>query len=269
MNNEEVINDNNYNESPASSSFGFVDPQKYLSDIANGQAANFINAGIGKYNSEIQENIQKTQSTLRTYFNVNTKSIVSKLQKILFPLTVKDWSRSVPEEVPHVQAVNHNLPELYIPIVFTFLFILLTSLSNIVNGTFSFANVTYTFTKFFVIVILMVLLTKLLFYVGCQITSSIFTLFADLCSVSVYISLANLFCFNMKIRYVVLCYTFMASFYWTIKTMRSQSGMQTKPKPAHTYSILLIAVLQGLIPLFFVKSCGCAKKIPINTEVTQ
>ena len=245
MNNEEVINDNNYNESPASSSFGFVDPQKYLSDIANGQAANFINAGIGKYNSEIQENIQKTQSTLRTYFNVNTKSIVSKLQKILFPLTVKDWSRSVPEEVPHVQAVNHNLPELYIPIVFTFLFILLTSLSNIVNGTFSFANVTYTFTKFFVIVILMVLLTKLLFYVGCQITSSIFTLFAD------------------------LCYTFMASFYWTIKTMRSQSGMQTKPKPAHTYSILLIAVLQGLIPLFFVKSCGCAKKIPINTEVTQ
>lgn len=269
MYNEENTNDTNFDDQPALSTNAFVDPKRFLSEFTNMQASNIVNAGLGRYNAEIQENLMKTQSTLRTYFSVNTKSIVTKLKKILFPFTDKEWSRSVPDDVPRIQAANPNLPELYIPMLFTFLFILLMSLSNIVNGTFSFTNVTYAFTKFFAIVVLMVLLTKMLFYVGCQISASIFTLFADLCTVSVYISLANLFCFNTKIRYVVLCYTFVAAFIWTIKTMKSQSGVQSKSKAGHTYSILLIAVLQGLIPIFFVNSCGCAKKIQIDTEITQ
>ncbi|KAH0789478.1 protein YIF1A-like isoform X1 [Histomonas meleagridis] len=274
---EQYDNDPNSSEpqSPPSElgNFTLLNPQNYLS-MAQNPAAAIINSEIGKYGKEMRENIAQTQSKIRPLFAVNTKSVLQKLKSLLCPFIVKNWSRSGHEGGQATPTSNPNAPDLYTPLVFAFFFILIISLANIIQDTFSFERVTYTFCKFFIIVVLQVVLSKFLFYiVGFQGTFTIFSLFADLCSVSVHISLCTLFCWNKVVLYIITAYSVVAAFYWTIKTLNSQSGIQTKPKTGQTYSILFVGLIQGLVPLLFIRSYGGKQPIEapiqIETPVTQ
>lgn len=220
---------------------------------ATGEAIKKIGqVGIQENIGKIQESMAIGESTFRRYFAVSTKSVVDKIKKLIFPFNVRNWARSVEEGKVATPRENSNLPDFYIPVVFGFAFILLTSIFNGLNGTFTFEKVTHLFLKYVSFLIIDVVLTKLLFFVMNLGQIEIAMLFADFGTMSFYLTISSLFCWNSFFRFVSLCYCGACSAFWMIRSLKSNVVIQTDEKHNMTYTIIGVAALQAIFPFLLV-----------------
>ena len=230
-----------------------LDPTRYF-QTANAAARVIIdNADINGRVSELMQQVNQGESTMRRYFSVSYRSFLTKIKNLACPFTVKNWSRSVRDDQPALPVVNPNLPEFYTPLVFLFSALLLSSVYRGVNECFSFEYISYSFIKTCAIIACLVLLAKFVFFVVNMPGSfSIFQLVADLSVFNFYTAVLNLVVFVVpSLRWPAFFYCAIASFFWSIRTLNPKAGLQSvHPSPAHTYSIVVIALLQAIAPFW-------------------
>ena len=226
-----------------------VTPELFL----QGSAQQMLQAGITEKVGDLEQRLSQTESTIRPYFSVNTRSIREKLQKMTFPFIVKNWSRSVEDGRKALPVTNSNLPELYTPIVFSFAFVLVLSVINGVNGTFTFEKSSGMYLKFLAFLFGDVALAKLLLYImAVPAPFPILTMIADLGSMAYYLTLESCLCWNKTLRFISLIYFGVCSVFWTTRTLSPRSTIQCPHRRGHTYSILGVALLQAIAPFFLV-----------------
>jgi hypothetical protein len=234
-----------------------VTPNDFHSEfIQNAAAQAFLNVSGQNLTSQFnkfQNRLSETDSMIRPYFAVNGKSVLDRLGKLLFPFTVKNWSRMVPDGHLALPVTNPNLPELYTPLVCSFAFILLTSVILGVHGLFTFEKISMLFLKYFTFLALEIFLAKLLFVaVGAPGTIPVLTLAADLGTSSFYLVFVTFFCWHSLLKTIALVYCGAAAVFWSLRSLNPRSGIQTTHSTQETYSIFAIAVLQALLPCFLV-----------------
>ncbi|KAK8871006.1 Protein yif1b [Tritrichomonas musculus] len=229
------------------SSATVLDPTRYI-QTANTAAkliANNVNI------DDIKNRFSQSESFIRPLFAVNYKSVLAKIKCLACPFIVKNWSRSVPDGEPAIPITNPNLPELYTPLVSFYTFLLLSSIYRGMNHEFSFESLSYLFAKSGGILLFLVMLSKLLFFLVKMPNSyPLFSLISDLSIFGFYTSIINLsVCIIPSLRFLVLIYSLAASFLWSIRTLNPRSGIQSvRPSPSHTYTIVIVALLEALTP---------------------
>ena len=224
-------------------------------EFFNSRAEALVKANLTEKFGDFQEHLTQTESTIRPYFTVSCWSVLEKLKKMAFPFRVKDWSRSVEEGKPALPVVNPNLPELYTPIVFTFAFILVSSVIHGCNDDFTFEHSTRLFLKFIGFLIFDVLFAEIVFFaVGIPTSFPILQVIADLSSMTFYLTIETAVSWNTMLKYVALVYCGVCSIFWTIRTLNPKSAIKpVHPSPSHTYTILGVALLQAVAPFFLVE----------------
>lgn len=240
-------------ESLASEMASIVMTPSIFNSTAGQAIAKIGQANITENLGKIQESMAQGESTFRRYFSVSTKSVVDKMKKLILPFTVRNWARSVEEGKPAIPKENSNLPDFYIPVVFTFVFILLTSIFNGINGTFTFEKVTGLFLKYVGFLIFDVLATKLLFFVMNVGQIDLALLLADFGTMSFYLTISTFVCWSSVLRFFSLIYCGLCSAFWVVRTLKSNIVIQTDEKHNMTYTIIGVAVLQAIFPFFLVE----------------
>lgn len=248
-----------------------LDPKSYLlnANTAAKLIANNVNI------DDIKNRFSESESFIRPLFAVNYKSLLAKIKSLLCPFIVKNWSRSVPEGQPAIPITNPNLPELYTSLVFFYVFLLLSSIYRGTHNQFSFENLSYLFAKSGGILLFLVCLSKLLFFlINIPNPYSLFSLISDLSIFGFYTSIINLsVCIIPSLRFIVVFYVIAASFLWSIRTLNPKSGIQSvRPSASHTYTIVIIALLEALTPLLLsekvIKEIPSVVSIPVSETNT-
>ncbi|OHT07818.1 hypothetical protein TRFO_23857 [Tritrichomonas foetus] len=233
-------------------SSAILDPTLYI-QTANAAASVLLKGtDINTKMDEIKTRFTESESTVRRYFTVDYKSVITKITNLACPFNVKNWSRSVEDGKPAYPIYNPNLPEFYTPLVFLFSFLLLSSVYRGVNEEFSFEYISYLFIKTCGYLAFLVLLSKLIFFiVNIPNSYSLLQLVADLSVFTFYTAVVNVFvCTFSSLRWIAIIYCIVASFFWSIRTLNPKSGIQSvHPSPAHTYSIVIVAALQAFAPI--------------------
>jgi hypothetical protein len=191
-------------------------------------------------------------SSIRPYFWVTDRSVREKIAKIVFPFSVKHWSRNLPEGAEPLPANNSNLPELYTPIIFGFAFLLLASAFRGMARQFSYENFSLLSLKVFTYVLFIVFLTKGLFFVlAIPGTAPLLTLLADLGVITVHLTLVTLVSWNTWLKILMEGYCVAALFLWTIKVLNPRLVIQgTSLNTSQTYCFLGVAVVQDAALIF-------------------
>lgn len=237
-------------EQPVNPSDTILDPAKYF-ETATTAAKILLPNNVNT--EEIMNRVKQSESTIRKYFAVNYKSVKTKIIHMACPFIVKDWSRAVSDGQHAIPIENPNLPELYTPLVFLFLSLLLASINRGISGTFTFTYITALFAKFVGYIAFLVVFSLFLFFIVGMPNSYQRTLiyFADFGILTFYTAFVNLVTLIFpQIRLVCLLYSIFAAFFHSIRTLNQKTGMQSvHSTPSHTYSIALTALLVGLAPV--------------------
>jgi hypothetical protein len=198
--------------------------------------------------------ITQSYSSIHPYYRVNLQSIKEKLLKLLFPFSVKSWTRALPEGSEALPTNNSNLPELYTPLVFGFGFLLIASVLRGMSGTFSFEQVSVLYLKLVSFQLFTVLVTKGLFFIVAMPGSApILTLPADLGVITVYLTVCAVVLWSKWLKIPVVTYCAIALFLWTIRTLNPRWSQQaTTATPTQAYCFLGIAVVQTAEVVFLV-----------------
>ena len=227
---------------------------KVLTNFIGSSATDAITNGVTKQFSGIEEKISNSNKFLRPYFAISNESFLYRIKSLLLPFFIKNWSRAVENQDP-IPLNNSNLPELYTPLVFSFLFFLLHSIIKGFKNEYSFEKASLLTIKFGFTILLEVLFAKLLFFtLGLETTHSILTLFSDFGCISFYLCLISFLCWNNYLRTFSLIYSSLALLWWAIRTLSSDSSIAGKlksPSKFQTYSIIGLSLLQVLVLLIF------------------
>jgi hypothetical protein len=245
------------------SSHVIMTPERYLDNPGARAALGVAGAAMQTGFQHFEERVTQGYSSMSLYFRVNLKSVQSKLRTLLFPFNVKEWGRLPPGGAEPLPTNNPNLPELYTPIVFSFIFLLEASVYLGVNGIFTFEKITILFVELFGYLAAAVCISKALFLmVGFPRSYPFLTLAADLGVISVYLSVEIFMSWNWLLRLVTLIYGGLAVAFWTIRTLNPREGIQTVPlTAAHTYSMLSIAIVQVIVPFLLVRKATITEKL--------
>jgi hypothetical protein len=253
---------------------GFLGTGQGLAGTAAAQLVSSISTtAVNEELGKMAGRLSQTDSIIRPYFRVNVASILHRIRRLIFPFTAKDWSRAVNDNELALPITNPNLPELYSPLVFMFVFLLISSVLLAVKHVFTFEKVSLLFLKCVVLLAFEVGGAKVAFFaVGVPMSFPILTLAADLGSISFYLSLAALVSWSSFLRFVVLAYCGAASLLWTVRTLNPRSGVQpAHPSPAHTYSIFAVAAVHAILPFFIVLNLsgpqGIPRVVPVSSPI--
>jgi hypothetical protein len=93
--------------------FGGVFGQPMVQDMALQYGQQLANTGKSMLKQEVEKIVPV--SSLKYYFAVDTKYVVSKLMLLFFPFTHKDWSVKYEQDGPVQPRFEINSPDLYIP----------------------------------------------------------------------------------------------------------------------------------------------------------
>jgi hypothetical protein len=246
-------------------------PGQYFNNPGARAALDVAGAAMQTGFQQFGERVTQGYSSVGVYFHVNLKSVQNKLRTLLFPFNVKEWSRAPRGGADPLPTNNPNLPELYTPLVFSFVFLLEASVYMGVNGIFTFEKITILFIELFGYLVAAVCASKALFLmVGFPHSYPFLTLAADLGVISVYLSVDIFMSWSWFLRLVTLIYCGLAAALWTIRTLNPREGVQAvPPTPAQTYSMLSIALIQAIIPFLLVRKATISEplspKIPTHT----
>jgi hypothetical protein len=99
--------------STTNAQFGGVFGQPMVQDMALQYGQQLANTGKSMLKQEVEKIVPV--SSLKYYFAVDTKYVVSKLMLLFFPFTHKDWSVKYEQDGPVQPRFEINSPDLYIP----------------------------------------------------------------------------------------------------------------------------------------------------------
>jgi hypothetical protein len=180
--------------------------------------------------------------------------VSGKLQRLLFPFTSTGWSRPHRDsESDGVSRAHPNLPDLYIPIVFTWAFLLLTSVIRSLRGRFRLEQIGVLAFKLGAYLAGATAAAKgLAFVVRMPGERPILTLIADLGVLPVYLTVCQLACQLPRMGTAARCYCVVAAVFWTVRTMKPRSDIQSTHRSyRHEFCILALACVQAAALLFF------------------
>jgi hypothetical protein len=205
---------------------------------------------------------------LRPYLTVNHAFVRGKLRQLLFPFTIHNWNRDPLSTESGLPTHSPNQVDLYVPIVFTFIFHFLSLIFLGASEQFTMVTFSSHFFKWAAALVSEFLLTKIIFKaVNIRPPLPILTLIADLGNISVYLSLATLFCLNSTARLVVLFYFAFCSFFWTLRTLSPKEGLQpVHPSAAQIYSLLAIALVHSALPFVLVLNLADGRPVGRGVE---
>ncbi|EAY17806.1 hypothetical protein TVAG_016360 [Trichomonas vaginalis G3] len=208
---------------------------------------------------KLTQQFQQSQSLIPPYFAITRASFLHKIKNLACPFIVKQWSRSVPEGQTCSPIDNPNAPELYTPLVFTFIFMLITSLIKGAEKGFSMDFLYICILKFICILFFEIVICKLCFSnFGIQGTYPILSLLSDFSSISFYLTIISLFSWNRALFYVSYLYCAAAAFLWTLRTLNSEQCMaqrQTQSTQIITYFLLILAAIQIILLYLLAPKC--------------
>jgi len=236
---------------------------KNISNFIGKAGGDIIGNNVKTQFNEIGEKISSGNKFLKPYFAVSNQSIIHRIKNLIFPFYVGDWSRFVDKDQPYLPTSNPNISEMYTPLLFSFLFILIKSIIDSIRGNYSFEAVSISTFKFMFSIIAEVVITKIiLFSIGFEQTHSPLTLLADFGCISFYLSLISLFSWNSFMRNIALIYSCAGSLLWYLRTLYSEpciSSRQTKPSKLQTYSFIILSLFQSIMLFLFSPSSPTSK----------
>ncbi|XP_044264912.1 protein YIF1B [Tribolium madens] len=98
---------------PPNPQFGGVFGQPIVQDMALQYGQQLANTGKSMIKQEVEKYVPV--NSLKYYFAVDTKYVLSKLMLLFFPFTHKDWSVKYEQDGPVQPRFEINAPDLYIP----------------------------------------------------------------------------------------------------------------------------------------------------------
>jgi hypothetical protein len=213
--------------------------------------------------AEFQAQISESAPLLRPYLTVNHTFILGKLRQLLFPFLIRNWNRDSLSDQSGSPIHSPNHADLYIPVVFGFIFHFFTLIFLAVNDLFKMTTFSAYFFAWMFAIVGEVVLTKMVFFaVNIRPPYPVLTLIADLGSISVYLTFSTVFCWNSTFRLVALVYVGICSFVWTLRTLTPKIGVQpVHPVPSQIYSLLGIAFVHAILPFFLVLAVPQAQTI--------
>lgn len=222
---------------------------KYAQLLANGLP---IPAELQNISAQkISQSFKQGQSLIPPYLAVTRNSFLHRIKNLACPFIVKQWSRSVQEGQTCNPIENPNAPELYTPLVFTFIYMLITSLIEGTQQIFSMQRLYINIIKLVSILLIEVFLTRFLFQqLGVQGTYPVLSLLADFSCVSFYITIVSLVSWSKLLYWITYIYCSAAVLLWTLRTLNSENCMaqrQIQSTQAVTYLLLVLAIVQIII----------------------
>ena len=226
--------------------------------IHNPAAALYANNLQERY-SKFQSLINQGGAKMKAYFAVSTESVLYKIKTLIYPFGVKVWGRGTSDEsLPRIPINNPNEPELYTPIIFCLIWVLLSSTIRSFSKKFAPDYMVHLVLTGVGIDIFFVFISYITFFaVGMSNTFPFLTLCSDFGTYTFYASIISFFSWNSSLRLIAIFYCFAASFFWMLRTLKSEpsiSGRHDMANRSVTIAILVLSFLFAIFPLIFVES---------------
>jgi hypothetical protein len=173
----------------------------------------------------------------------------------MFPFATKGWGRPLVDGTEPLPKDNPNLPELYTPIVFIVIFLLLTAVQRAVRGTFRLEQIGRLGLKLVGYLMAAVAGVKGFFFVvrmpGEYPWAS---LVGDLGTMSVYLTVITIASWWPSLRRPVTVYCAVVALFWTVRTLKPRSDIQFSQRGyTHEFSIFVVALLHATALVMFVR----------------
>jgi hypothetical protein len=250
--------DDSHEASPVPEAPGAQPPSPVVSSV-NVEAAQ---AALGVAGALVQDPFQHfsqevtdAYSSFGPYFRVNRKSVCDKLRMHLFPFNVRRWGRGCPKGTEAIPVNNSNLPELYTPVVFSFIFLLEACVIMGYNDRFAYKVIRVIAYQLFGYIGLAVCGVKIAFASPRRGRSySLLSLAADLGTISVYLSLCVLMAWHRVVEGIVVVYCAVAVWIWTVRTLTPREKTQKEnPTLKSNIGLALIALIHTCVLFFLVR----------------
>ena len=259
-------------EQPATSS-GMTEPHARSSYDVNHPASSHLmamglNYGqkfIGDTYSNVHSGLSQyvTNGSVKSYFNVNNKYVFTKLKLLVMPYTHTQWTRQtinsdLPDSPPHPSAPREdiNAPDLYIPSMAFFTFVILASIVFGLEQRFTPELLGVVASRTFITLGLEVGGIKLCCYLlGVTGTTMLdMVAYASYILVGINISTFMGMCLGTWMYYLCILYFSLTSGFFMLKTLRPlvlsrDSSSHRQYRRYRNYFILLSAICQ--IPIAF------------------
>lgn len=154
-----------------------------MQGVAGAAALSYLGSSLGKVDSKVSTYTGSTLAMLRYYFDVNNEYVLAKLKVLLMPYRHADWERKATAAgVMAPPCLDVNAPDLYLPLMAFFSYILVVGFASVAGGKFTPEVLGLTASSGLGLLILEVLIVKIAFYT----LQSPQVHFLDLCSASGY-----------------------------------------------------------------------------------
>ena len=197
--------------------------------------------------------VQMAWNSLKFYFNVDGKMVASKLKRLLFPFRVKSWKRAGGFQGPqgegdHVPPLKDiNCPDMYIPTMALFTFVLLIGLLKGASMRFT-PEVLYDVAMSAMMsqLVEILIIRAGLYTLSAQSTNSFYELGAltGYKYVGLNINMVVALCFGWWIYYPCLIYTGLSMAFFMVKTLKN--SLKTKDMRS-TYFLAFIGFFEILL----------------------
>ncbi|KAL1513055.1 hypothetical protein ABEB36_002534 [Hypothenemus hampei] len=196
-------------------------------------------AGAGK--TILKQEVEKyvSVSTLKYYFAVDTRYVLTKLALLFFPFTHSDWSVKYEQDTPIQPRYEINVPDLYIPSMAYITYVLVAGLVLGMQNKFSPEQIGITASSALAWCLIELAIYKTILYIF-QVETSLRTL--DLLAYSGYKYVGTIICILISLItgkigfYASLIYTNLALAFFLVRSLKVQVLSEHGQQKDHSYT---------------------------------
>lgn len=239
---------------PSSEGHGFPNIDREVSDASYHLASNLVSNIVTPQVDQYVRQIEQGQASLPPYFAVTRRTVLYRIKNMVCPFIVKQWSRVVADEQRPTPLSNPNASELYTPLLFFFIFILLKCVKYGLYNGFDVSLLYKNFSYLSLAFLCLSAVTKFILFPSLK-EYSLITYVADFSCVTFHLTLTTIASFiNFYLKIGIMIYCTIASLIWTLRTIRSEpcyiNNIKRTTLVQNYYLLGVSAAVSSLIFLF-------------------